>query len=123
MKTKELKETIQERIDPVVSCYHRTADPDALYPYAVYNFENIDLGDLSRDDLILVVDLWDSGTDTGRIEEFADQIESLFNNVNLPGEKILPTFYRINRKPIDDEDKTIMRRQLKFQIQNYEIGG
>lgn len=123
MKTKELRETIQERIDPVVSCYYRTADPAAVFPHAVYDFENIDLGDLFRDDLILVVDLWDSGTDTTRIEEFADQIEAMFNNVNLPGDKILPTFYRISRKPIDDEDKTIMRRQLKFQIQNYEIGG
>lgn len=123
MKTNELRETIQERINPVVSCYHRTADPGASYPYAVYSFENIDLGDLFRDDLILIVDLWDFGTDTTRIEEFADQIESLFNNVNLPGEKILPTFYRINRKPIDDENKKIIRRQLKFQIQNYEIGG
>lgn len=123
MKTKELRTTIQERINPVVSCYYRTADPDAVFPHSVYDFETIDLGDLSRDDLILVVDLWDFGTDTTRIEEFADQIEALFNNVNLPGEKILPTFYRISRKPIDDENKKIIRRQLKFQIQNYEIGG
>lgn len=123
MKTNEIRKTIQERIDPIVSCYYRTADPDALFPHAVYDFESIDLGDLFRDDLILIVDLWDFGTDTTRIEEFADQIESMFNAVNLPGEKILPTFYRISRKPIDDEEKTIMRRQLKFQIQNYEIGG
>lgn len=123
MKTNELKEIIQERINPVVSCYHETADSEESYPYAVYSFENIDLGDLFRDDLILIVDLWDFGTDTTRIEEFADQIESMFNFANLPGEKILPTFYRISRKGIDDENKKIKRRQLKFQIQNYEIGG
>ena len=38
-------------------------------------------------------------------------------------EEVLPTFYRISRKPIDDEDKTLIHRQLKFQIQNYSIGG
>ena len=71
----------------------------------------------------MIVDLWDKGKDTSRIEDLADQIEEMFNAANLPGESVLPTFYRISRKPIDDEDKTLMRRQLKFQIQNYYVGG
>lgn len=122
-KTNSLRKIIQSNIDSVVSCYYRMADPGALYPHAVYDFENIDLGDINRDDLILIVDLWDKGNDTSRLEEMADQIEEKFNAANLPNEEVLPTFYRISRKPIDDEDKTIMRRQLKFQIQNYYIGG
>ena len=122
-KTNALKEIIQSKIISVVSCYYRMADPETLFPHAVYDFENIDLGDINRDDLILIVDLWDKGNDTSRLEEMADQIEEIFNAANLPNEEVLPTFYRISRKPIDDEDKTIMRRQLKFQIQNYYIGG
>lgn len=122
-KTNSLREIIQGKIENVVSCYYRTADPEALYPHAVYDFENIDLGDISRDDLILIIDLWDKGTDTSKLEEKADKIEEIFNAANLPNEEVLPTFYRIGRKPIDDEDKTIIRRQLKFQIQNYYIGG
>ena len=122
-KTNSLRKIIQSNIDSVVSCYYRMADSGALYPHAVYDFENIDLGDINRDDLILIVDLWDRGNNTSRIDEMADQIEEIFNAANLPNEEVLPTFYRISRKPIDDEDKTIMRRQLKFQIQNYYIGG
>lgn len=122
-KTKALRTIIQTRIDSIVKSYYRKADKGALYPHAVYDFENIDLGDLSRDDLMLVVDLWDYGNNTTRIEELADQLEAAFNAVNLPNEEVLPTFYRAGRKPIDDEDKMINRRQLKFQIQNYEIGG
>lgn len=122
-KTNSLRKIIQSKINSVVSCYYRTADPGALFPHAVYDFENIDLGDLNRDDLILIVDLWDKGSDTSGLEEMADKIEEMFNAANLPNEEVLPTFYRISRKPIDDEDKTIMRRQLKFQIQNYYIGG
>lgn len=122
-KTNSLRKIIQSKINSVVSCYYRMADPDALFPHAVYDFENIDLGDINRDDLILIVDLWDKGSNTSGIEEMADQIEEIFNAANLPNEEVLPTFYRIGRKPIDDEDKTIMRRQLKFQIQNYYIGG
>lgn len=122
-KTIALRTIIQEKINPIIKSYYRKADTKALYPHAVYDFENIDLGDISRDDLILIIDIWDRGDDTTFIEETADRIEEIFNAANLPNEEVLPTFYRISRKPIDDEDKTIQRRQLKFQIQNYYIGG
>lgn len=122
-KTNELRKLIQSNISSVIKSFNRSADDKDKYPYAVYDFENIDLLDINRDDLILIIDLWDKGKDTSRIEEMADQIEQLFNAANLPNEEVLPTFYRISRKPIDDEDKTLIRRQLKFQIQNYYIGG
>lgn len=123
MKTNALRKIIQSNIQSVVTSYYRTADHDALYPHAVYDFENIDLGDIWRDDLILIIDIWDKGNDTTRIEDITDTIEAMFNAANLPNDEVLPTFYRIGRKPIDDEDKTIMHRQLKFQVQNYDIGG
>ena len=122
-KTNALRKIIQNKINSIVKSYYRFADTTNIYPHAVYNFENIDLGDITRDDLILIVDVWDKGKDTSQAENIADQIEKLFNAANLPDESVLPTFYRIGRKPIDDEDKTIIRRQLKFQIQNYDIGG
>ena len=122
-KTIALREIIHEKINTIINSYYRIADAKAGFPHAVYDFESIDLGDITRDDLILVVDLWDKGKDTSTLEEKADQIEAMFNAANFPGEEVLPTFYRISRKPIDDEDKTLMRRQLKFQIQNYYIGG
>ena len=122
-KTNSLRKIIHSNIDPIVKLYYRKAVRDAIFPHGVYDFENIDLGDIHRDDLILIIDIWDKGEDTKQIEDIADQIEELLNAANLPDEYVLPTFYRISRKPIDDEDKTLMRRQLKFQIQNYEIGG
>jgi len=122
-KTNALRKIIQKNISSILKSFYRMADPKAAFPHAVYDFENIDLGDINRDDLILTIDLWGKGKDTSKIEEMADQIEALFNAANLPGEEVLPTFYRISRKPIDDEDKTLIHRQLKFQIQNYSIGG
>lgn len=122
-KTTSLRKIIQSNIDSVVKSYYRTADAEALFPHAVYGFETIDLGDIFRDDLILIIDLWGKGTDTSQIEEMADQLERLFNAANMPDEEVLPTFYRISRKPIDDEDKSLIHRKLKFQIQNYDIGG
>lgn len=122
-KTNALRKIIQKNINSIVKSYYRIADAKAAFPHAVYDFENIDLGDINRDDLILVIDIWEKGKDTSSIEEIADQIEVIFNAANMPGAEVLPTFYRISRKPIDDEDKTLIRRQLKFQIQSYEIGG
>lgn len=122
-KTNSLRKIIQSKINTIISCYYRIADENKDYPYAVYDFENIDLLDISRDDLILIVDVWGKGKDTSHIEEITDNIEALFHAANLPDEDVLPTFYRISRNPIDDEDKTLIHRQLKFQIQNYNIGG
>lgn len=122
-KTIALREIIHKKINSVIKSYYRIADAKSSYPHAVYDFENIDLGDINRDDLILVIDLWGKGKDTSPLEEMADQIEAMFNAANLPGAEVLPTFFRISRKPIDDEDKTLIHRQLKFQVQNYYIGG
>ena len=122
-KTNRLREIIQAKINSHLQCFYRTADSETSFPHAVYDFESIDLGDINRDDLILIIDIWGKGKDTSQIEEIADNIETIFNAANLPSEEVLPTFYRISRKPIDDEDKTIIHRQLKFQIQNYYIGG
>ena len=122
-KTNAIRKIIQTNIDNIVKCYYRTADAKVNYPHAVYDFESIDLGDINRDDLVLIIDIWGKGKDTSKIEEITDRIEKLFNAANMPDVDVLPTFYRISRKPIDDEDKTIIHRQLKFQIQNYDIGG
>ena len=122
-KTNALRKIIQSNIDPIIKSYYRKANPEETFRHAVYDFENIDLLDLWRDDIILIIDLWDRGDDTSAIEDAADLIEERFNAANMPDEDVLPTFYRISRKPIDDEDKNIIHRQLKFQVQNYFIGG
>ena len=122
-KTNSIRKIIQSNINGIIKSYYRVADAKAEFPHAVYDFESIDLQDINRDDLILIIDIWGKGKDTSNIEDIADQIERILNATNIPGEEVLSTFYRISRKPIDDEDKTLIRRQLKFQIQNYYIGG
>ena len=122
-KTNELRKIIQSNLNTIVKSAYREIDDKEKFPYVVYDFETIDLGDISRDDLILIVDVWGYGKDPAEIEDIADRIEKLFNAANLPGEEVLPTFYRVSRQPISDDDKRIIHRQLKFQIQNYGIGG
>lgn len=122
-KTNSVRKIIQTNISKIIKSFYRVADAKETFPYAVYDFEDIDLLDIHRDDLILIIDIWGKGKDTSRIEDITDQIENVLNATNIPGEDVLPTFYRISRKPIDDEDKSLIHRQLKFQVQNYYIGG
>ncbi len=121
-KTYELRKIISLLLEQTEGkAYYENSSDEADFPYKVYSFENIDLGDMERDDLILVVDIW--GKDNViEVEEIADSIENTFNCLNAPTTTSFPTFYRISRKPIEDEDKRIKRRQLKFQIQNYYKG-
>lgn len=119
-KTKDLRKVIQTYLLTVCdNVFYETAPDDQMYPHIVWNLTRVDLGDIHRDDLILDVDLWDRDTDAKDIDDMADSIEEMFNANNDPQTTILPTFFRIDRKNVIDEDKRIKHRILSFQIQNY----
>ena len=119
-RTNELKVLIQTKLKTLTTnVYFEQAVDNDIYPHVVFSFRTIDLGDLSREDYILDVDVWDKGTSTVTIDTLADNIEDLLSAQNLPQTNILPTFYKIDRKSIEDTDKAIKHRLIRFQIQNY----
>jgi len=121
MRTNDLKALIQTKLlTKVNKVYFEVAQDDKLYPHAVFNFRTVDLGDLSRNDYIVEIDVWDKGSSTTSIDSLCDDIEDMFNLSNLPQNNILPTFYRMDRKGIEDPDKSIKHRLLKFQVQTYD---
>lgn len=121
-KTSILRRLVVTTVQPVQGgTYHKVAPKDATYPYKTYTLSSVAFPDSNRDDFMLEFDIWDRSPDPKRIEEIADQVEQLFNNVNLPQENILPTFFRESRQPLDDPDKTLQHIQLRFSVQLYEI--
>lgn len=119
-RTNDLKKLITQKLKTLTNnVFYEQATDNALYPHLVFSFRTIDLGDLSRQDYILEVDVWDKGTSTVQVDELSDQVEDLLHTENLPQENILPTFYTIDRKSILDSDKSIKHRLIRFQIQNY----
>lgn len=121
MRTNDLKKLIMSQLKTVTSnVYYEVASDDALYPHIVFTFNNLNLGDLSRQDYMLDIDVWNKGKDTKSIDDMCDSIENLLQGENLPQTHILPTFYLVDRKTLPDEDKTIRHRLIRFQIQNYE---
>ena len=121
MRTNDLKKLIETQLKTLTTnVYHEVAKTNAMYPHIVYSFERLELGDLSRQDYILVLDIWDKSTSTTRVDDLADSVENLLQGANLPQKNVLPTFYLIDRKNILDQDKQIRHRVVRFQIQNYE---
>lgn len=121
MRTNDLKKLVQTQLKTVATnVYYEVADKNAVYPHLVFSFRRLDLNDLSRQDYILQVDVWDRSDKTQVVDDLADGVENLLQAKNLPQTDILPTFYLIDRKMVEDEDKMIRHRQIQFQVQNYE---
>ena len=120
-RTNALKKLVQTKLKTLTSqVSFEIADDKALYPHIVFDFRRLDLGDLSRQDYILEVNIWDKSQNTVGIDTLADNVENLLQAQNLPQDHVLPTFYLIDRHNIEDSDKNIKHREIRFQIQNYE---
>lgn len=120
-RTNDLKVLLTNKFKTLTqNVYFEQAADSALYPHIVFDFREIDLGDINRQDYVLEVDIWTKGTNTTTIDELADSVEDLLQAENLPQTRILPTFYKIDRRSIIDQDKTLKHRQVRFQIQNYK---
>lgn len=119
-RTNDLKKLIQTKLKTLTTnVYFEQAADNAMYPHIVFSFREINLDDLSRQDYTLNVDVWDKGTNTTAIDTLADSVEDLLHTQNLPQTNVLPTFYKIDRKSIEDPDKSIKHRLVRFHIQNY----
>ena len=120
-KTTALRGLISEQLQTVQGAtYHKTAIPNAVFPYKTYLLESINYLDSTRDDYDLVIDIWDRSPDQKTVEEIADQIEALFNVANIPSPPIYSTFFRDGRNTLDDPDKTLQHIQLRFLVQLHE---
>lgn len=126
-KTNELRKLVNSMLsedafvkeNDIKDVFFESADDKALFPHIVFSFDNVNLGDLHRKDISVVIDLYDKSESAFRIERIADEVEDMFNTKNLPQENILPTFFMENRRTVLDEDKKIRHRQIKVIVQNY----
>lgn len=119
-RTYKLRTVVKTLLSPLnVPVYYENSIDTSSYPYIVFELESIDYNN-NRDDVILTINVWDRNIDSKTVEDLADDIEDIFNYNNYPTDYVLPTFFKVNRLNVLDEDKEIRRRQLQFQVQNYE---
>lgn len=105
------------------SVYFEKAPKGSSFPYLVYSFDTVNYIYDSRDDVFMLIDVWDRRESTTEVERLTDEVESLLGYLNHPDSKILATFYKESRMSVEDEDDLIKHRQLRVKIENYYIGG
>lgn len=127
MRTNELRKLVRLLLGRfkdehgIKEIYYELARDDKMYPHIVFSFDNINTGDLYRHDLSLVIDIYDKSDSAYLVEQIADDVEDMFNALNLPQDTILPTFFLEARRSVLDEDKKIRHRQIDVIVQNYEL--
>lgn len=120
-KTNALRKLIFNSLSSVCEkVYYLQANEQSMYPHIVFRLSSVDLGDLSRDDYILDVDIWDKSMSSLNIIEMADRCEELLKTQNLPQTDILPTIFTNNRVEVIDDVKDIKHITLEFVVQLYE---
>lgn len=122
MRSNELRKQVKSMLDSLQlgPVYYYEADVEALYPHIVFNFEGIDHTDLNRNDYDLVIDVW--GKKQEEVIDIADAIDDLLRTNNAPADVIYPTFYLSARSRIADNDISIRREMLRFDVQTYDKG-
>lgn len=111
-----------EGIHPDV--FYQHAGSSTQFPYIVYNFLPSRMVDEGMEVFLMDVDVWDNKTNTTDIETLAQQIWSKFNRFTHVDDTIYFSAYRDNRfPPIEDDDPSIRRRKMTFEIRYLYKGG
>lgn len=120
MATAKLREYLQARLGEVSErAYYGDAPASAEFPYLVYNLQEVSYEDsLSLQEL--EVDAVDYGTDTAPAEAIADSLQTLLDHHYALTEEFQASIYRERRQPIYENDKSVIRRRLTFQVRLYE---
>ena len=102
---------------------------NAVLPYTTYSLESsITDTNQKMERFTLIVDNWDNNSDTTVLETVTGSIDGDGNKVSATGlhEKkyfvsgtLQASFYREGRFEVTDEDPSIKRRQLRYEVQVY----
>lgn len=120
MQTAKLREFLQERFEPISPRQHYGSAPaSAVFPYLVWNIEEVTHED-GMTLLELEIDTVDYGADTAQAESMADLLQASLHNLHQLTDDFFVAIYRERRQPIYEDDKSIIRRRLTFQVRLHE---
>ncbi len=114
-----MREEIKEQVDNVVHNYFLTSYNKAKYPYAVIDIKELD--DEVYIPYALEIEIWDQGDDTTEIEIICDDLKLLLNKKREVKTNYAYVIFFSNCLTVLDDDKTIKRRLLTFEIHLYKF--
>lgn len=89
------------------------------FPYIVYRF-GVSLDDSYREDIPLIVNVWDNKPDTIPLDMLAGSLDKQLKNIRHLDEHQHLLFAKEGRSPLSDPDIAIKGRQLRYTIRRYE---
>lgn len=101
--------------------YYDHAKANAEFPYAVFStFERSRTdGTVSAE---IDVNVIDYGDDTEQCEAISDAVQDALDHAQYTDANIYFVSYQETRKPVQEEDKKVIRRRLTFDVRLYERG-
>lgn len=112
-KTINLRKALQADLKQVIeNVYYEDVPDTTTYPYIVYVLDRI------QENYQLEMNIYDKSDSTLTVESIVDSVESLFERYICSDETQVFTTYLNARNSISEEDKSIKRRRLLFNI-NY----
>lgn len=101
--------------------YFMQASSTATFPYIVYDLPN-SFTDSQQEIFSLDIDIWDNNADTTALETLTDQLWKGLDGHGHIDQNIQFSLYRENRLTVTDDDSSIKRRKLVFQLRYLERG-
>lgn len=120
MATAKLREYLAGRFAAVgATAYHWPAPATADFLYLVYTLKEVSYEEgFSLQEL--EVDVVDYGTDTAPAEAMADKLQASLDHLYALTDDFQVAIYRERRQTIEENDKSIIRRRLTFQVRLHE---
>lgn len=105
-------------LSAVTPLYYEKAPEGTPMPYATYTLGLS--GDVyDREDIPLVVDLWDNKPDTTALDTLGQTVKDTLNNHTYTDANFGVTVYLTGRFNVPDPEPTIRHRQLTFNLATY----
>lgn len=120
MQTADLRTFLTERLQAICPrTYYGNAPASADFLYLVWNLEAVSYEEgFSLQEL--EVDTVDYGSDTAPAEAMADLVQASLHNLHQLTDSFFVAIYRERRQPLYENDKSVIRRRLTFQVRLHE---
>lgn len=114
-----LRKSVQELLKLYCrEVYYRRASKAGKYPRCVFSIDLYEDEGMQRG--VLSVDAYDNQNDTAELETLVQNIRIALHRSIISSSKVKCACYFDKMLALEDEDKSINRRQLQFELRVYE---
>lgn len=112
----ELRKELKTELDTIVTSVYEGARKPTTYPYAVFEVRQTGESD-GRTQCVFEVNIY--GEDPADLEDYADDIEEMYDHYEYADTKIAFYTFKASRQPAPAEDRNVKRRRILIDLYLY----